>query len=85
MPIFWPCASAVSRADSAIPKTGRRVAARISVSPGSEKQALTKAATFSSKDRASLQRGAITDRTSASLSIPDGPSARVKHFIFGPS
>ena len=85
MPMCRPWVSAVTRADSAIPKVGRCVVARISVRPGSEKQAFTKAAVFLSSERTNRHKGSITASTSASVSIPGGPSAKVWRFDLWPA
>ena len=80
-----PRLKAVRMPDSAIPNTGFEAVRRMSVRPGSEKQASTKAAVRPLSRSTRRQSGATTSSTCRSVSILGGPSARVAHSIFGPS
>src|SRR5260221_14016706 len=84
MPKRWPNVSAVRMPHSAIPSTGLRVASRAVWRPGSLKQATTKAAASLSRARMARQSGAMTPSASLWLSMPGGPSAKVRHSIAGP-
>src|SRR3984893_8840179 len=84
MPKRWPRVSAARMPHSAMPSTGLRVVSRALCRPGSLKQATTKAAASLSRARMVRQSGAMTLSASLWLSIPGGPSARVRHSIAGP-
>src|SRR5215468_5177338 len=84
MPIALPSVRAVSRPLSAMPNTGLRVASRAACRPGSEKQAMTKAAARLSCCSTRRQSGATTSSTWRWVSMPGGPSARARHSISGP-